>query len=78
MSRHCSRTGCAESAAVTLSYHYARSIVWLDDLSDERDPHSYDLCGRHAARLSVPNGWRLDDRRSRRQLVYAAAPRLAG
>lgn len=78
MSRQCSRTGCAESAVVTLSYQYARSIVWLDDLIAERDPHCYDLCQRHTARLSVPNGWRLEDRRSRRVLAYAAAPRLAG
>jgi len=78
MSRQCSRSGCAEAGVVTLSYQYARSIVWLDELSAERDPHSYDLCQRHAARLSVPNGWRLEDRRSRRELVYAAAPRLAG
>jgi hypothetical protein len=78
MSRQCSRTGCAESATSTLSYQYARSIVWLDNLTDERDPHTYDLCQRHTARLSVPNGWRLEDRRSRRELVYAAAPRLAG
>lgn len=62
----------------TLSYQYARSIVWLDNLTDERDPHTYDLCQRHTARLSVPNGWRLEDRRSRRELVYAAATRLAG
>jgi hypothetical protein len=78
MSRQCSRTGCAESATSTLSYQYARSIVWLDNLTDERDPHTYDLCQRHTARLSVPNGWRLEDRRSRRELVYAASPRLAG
>ena len=58
MSRQRSRTGCAESAVVTLSYQYARSIVWLDDLYDERDPHAYDLCHRHTVRLSVPNGWR--------------------
>ncbi len=63
---------------VTLSYQYARSIVWIDDLSLERDPHSYDLCQRHAARLSVPNGWRMEDRRSRRELVYASVSRLAG
>lgn len=63
---------------VTLSYQYARSIVWLDDLIAERDPHSYDLCQRHTARLSVPNGWRMEDRRSRRELAYAASPRLAG
>jgi hypothetical protein len=78
MHRQCSRTGCAEEAVATLSYQYARSTAWLDDLSGERDPHSYDLCQRHTARLSVPNGWRMDDRRSRRQLVYSAAPRLAG
>jgi hypothetical protein len=78
MSRQCSRTGCAESAAVTLSYQYARSIVWLDDLSVERDPHSYDLCPRHTARLSVPNGWRMEDRRSRRELAYSVSARLAG
>jgi len=53
-------------------------MVWLDDLSDERDPHSYDLCERHTGRLSVPNGWRLEDRRSRRQLVTAGARLLAG
>lgn len=61
--RQCSRTGCAERAAVTLTYHYGRSQVWLDDLAAERDPHAYDLCGRHAERLSVPTGWYLDDRR---------------
>ena len=61
--RQCSRTGCSERAAVTLTYHYGRSQVWLDDLAAERDPHAYDLCDRHAARLSVPAGWYLDDRR---------------
>jgi hypothetical protein len=77
MHRQCSRSGCAEPAITTLSYQYARSLVWLDDLSGERDPHNYDLCQRHTARLSVPNGWRLEDRRSRRQLVLTAS-RLAG
>jgi hypothetical protein len=46
-----------------LTYHYGRSQVWLDDLTAERDPHAYDLCARHGARLSVPAGWYLDDRR---------------
>jgi hypothetical protein len=78
MRRQCSRTGCAEPAIATLSYQYARSLVWVDELSESRDPHSYDLCQRHTARLSVPNGWRLEDRRERRQLAYAAVPRLAG
>jgi hypothetical protein len=61
--RLCSRTGCSEAATVTLTYHYGRSQVWLDELWIERDPHAYDLCARHAARLSVPAGWMLDDRR---------------
>lgn len=63
ITRQCSRTGCAESAAVTLTYNYARQQVWIDALLPERDPHVYDLCDRHADRLSVPNGWHLDDRR---------------
>ena len=63
MQRQCSRTGCAEAATVTLTYQYDRAQVWLDDLTDEREPHAYDLCERHSARLSVPNGWRLEDRR---------------
>jgi hypothetical protein len=64
--RQCSRSGCADSAAFTLAYHYDRSQVWLDDLLPERDPHSYDLCEQHASRLSVPHGWHLDDRRGHR------------
>lgn len=63
--RQCSRTGCSERAQVTLSYDYARSQVWLDLLTNERDPHAYDLCPRHAERLSVPQGWHLADRRRR-------------
>jgi len=61
MNRQCSRSGCAQVASSTLSYQYGRAIVWLDDLTDSRDPHDYDLCERHTARLSVPNGWRLED-----------------
>jgi hypothetical protein len=63
MPRHCSRPGCGERAVVTLTYQYGRSQVWLDHLRPERDPHAYDLCQRHAARLSVPQGWHVDDRR---------------
>ncbi|MFV0309037.1 MAG: DUF3499 family protein [Desertimonas sp.] len=62
-SRQCSRSGCAEAAAVTLTYHYGRSQVWLDELTGERDPHAYDLCDAHADRLSVPVGWHVLDRR---------------
>ena len=61
--RQCSRPTCSEIAIVTLTYEYRRSQVWLDHLTDERDPHAYDLCRRHADDLSVPLGWHLADRR---------------
>lgn len=69
--RLCTRTGCSEPADVTLTYHYGRSQVWLDNLSAERDPHAYDLCERHAERLSVPTGWSLEDRRYERHTLIA-------
>jgi hypothetical protein len=76
MARQCTRQGCVHSATVTLTYQYARSLVWLDDLSPERDPHSYDLCDQHANRLTAPSGWHLEDRRQR---VHVYSPgRLAG
>ena len=78
MSRQCSRSGCAQPATVTLSYQYARAIVWLDDLLRVRDPHNYDLCQRHSTKMTVPKGWQIEDRRSPRELVYAGGPRLNG
>jgi hypothetical protein len=54
---------CSQPAVATLTYQYGHSHVWIDELSDEREPHSYDLCEHHARTLSAPEGWRLDDRR---------------
>ncbi len=48
---------------MTLTYQYGQAQVWLDPLAPERDPHSYDLCDRHAARLTAPQGWQVIDRR---------------
>jgi hypothetical protein len=74
VARHCSRTGCSEPAAVTLTYQYSLAQVWLDDLAGERDPHAYDLCDRHADRLTAPQGWQVRDRRRRAaQLAVADA-----
>lgn len=70
--RQCSRSGCSDAAAVTLSYHYGQSQVWIDHLTPEREPHMYDMCDRHAARLSVPQGWHLDDRRGVRRNALIA------
>ncbi len=71
-SRQCSRSGCSDSAAVTLTYDYGQSQVWIDRLAPERNPHHYDMCDRHAERLSVPRGWHLDDRRGARRNALIA------
>ncbi len=70
--RQCSRTGCSDPAAVTLTYDYGQSQVWIDRLTPDRDPHHYDMCDRHAERLSVPRGWHLDDRRGARRNALIA------
>jgi hypothetical protein len=61
---------------MTLTYQYGRAIVWMDDLVEEVDPHGYDLCDRHGERLTVPTGWRLEDRRNRFRVIVPN--RLAG
>jgi hypothetical protein len=73
-SRQCSRPSCAEPAVATLTYQYGAGAVWIDDLTPEREPYGYDLCERHAARISVPHGWCLEDRRT----VSDELARLAG
>jgi hypothetical protein len=64
MLRQCARPGCSAPATTTLSYDYAGRTVWLDPLHHDDHPARHDLCGRHGDRLSVPNGWRLEDRRA--------------
>ncbi len=78
MTRQCSRSGCAERATATLTYQYANAQVWIDDLSDEREPHCYDLCARHTRTLSAPHGWHIDDRRTAQVLAMSGPGRLAG
>jgi hypothetical protein len=68
MDRHCAKPGCADVAVASLSYDYAARTAWIDDLPDEvgRGPalaHAHALCARHADVLTVPHGWRRDDRR---------------
>ncbi|MFD1715649.1 DUF3499 family protein [Amnibacterium flavum] len=55
--RPCSRVNCAEEAVATLTYVYADSMAVLGPLSMKAEPHSYDLCEKHAERLSAPQGW---------------------
>lgn len=62
--RLCVRPMCGAPASATLTYHYGSRIAWIDNLDEEPDPHGYDLCERHAARVRPPVGWALDDRRT--------------
>jgi hypothetical protein len=55
--RRCSRTGCALPAVATLTYVYADSTAVVGPLATHAEPHCYDLCEGHAARLTVPRGW---------------------
>jgi hypothetical protein len=66
--RRCSRSACSAVAVATLTYAYAESTAVLGPLSPYVEPHSYDLCGPHADRLTAPRGWavvRLDQEPTR-------------
>ena len=56
----------------SLTFQYATSTVWLDDLG-AKEPHSIDLCGLHADRLAAPKGWTGHDRRAASRRAAAAA-----
>jgi hypothetical protein len=53
----CTRSGCKNAAVATLTYVYADSVAVLGPLATYAEPHTYDLCQVHAARLSAPQGW---------------------
>lgn len=55
--RPCSKVGCPDSAVATLTYVYSDSTAVLGPLATNAEPHTYDLCARHAERLTVPRGW---------------------
>lgn len=77
MTRHCARPGCGQPATATLSYQYGSQEAWLERLSAEPHPMTHDLCQAHADGLSVPRGWRLDDRRVVAPLVPRYQSQLA-
>jgi len=55
--RTCSRVSCRSISTMTLTYIYSESTAVLGPLATFSEPHSYDLCEKHSARLTVPNGW---------------------
>lgn len=40
-----------------MTYAYADSTAVVGPLATAAEPHSYDLCARHAMRLTAPRGW---------------------
>jgi hypothetical protein len=48
----------------TLTYDYQGRVTWLDALTVAPHPMAYDLCTAHAEAMTVPRGWRLEDRRA--------------
>jgi Protein of unknown function (DUF3499) len=56
-SRRCSRTACKHPPVYTLTYVYRDSTAVLGPLAAYVEPHCYDLCEKHAARLTAPRGW---------------------
>ena len=77
MRRRCARPGCAEPAAVTLSYDYRAATVWLESLDPVGHPMTHDLCERHGARTAAPRGWELVDRRATAPASLVSVPPLA-
>ena len=78
MSRSCARPGCGQSAVATLSYAYADSVVWLDELAAEAHPMVHDLCRLHASNVRVPRGWDLRDTRAASPAAANAATGSGG
>jgi Protein of unknown function (DUF3499) len=55
--RRCSRPACKQAAVYTLTYVYRDSTAVLGPLAAFVEPHCYDLCARHADRMTAPRGW---------------------
>ncbi|HXL96209.1 MAG TPA: DUF3499 domain-containing protein [Streptosporangiaceae bacterium] len=55
--RCCSRTACKNLPVYTLTYVYRDSTAVLGPLAAYTEPHCYDLCEKHAGRLTAPRGW---------------------
>ena len=71
--RQCARPGCSLAASATFTFDAAEQTVWLDVPVDD-GARAGELCERHVQALTPPQGWRLDDRRGKRE---AAAHELA-
>lgn len=57
--RRCSRPGCGQPALATLTYAYAESTAVVGPLTNQPDPHSWDLCQKHSEKITAPVGWEI-------------------
>jgi hypothetical protein len=57
--RRCSKPSCNNRAVATLTYVYSDKTAVLGPLATFREPHCYDLCESHSARLTAPVGWEI-------------------
>ena len=57
--RLCSKVACSADAIATLTYDYPDAMAVLGPLALRHEPGTYDLCERHAERLSAPQGWQV-------------------
>ncbi len=57
--RVCSKVACQNDAIATLTYDYLDAMAVLGPLAVRHEPGTYDLCDRHAERLSAPQGWQV-------------------
>lgn len=57
LKRQCDRTACNAGAVATLTFVQSEGTAVVGPLATHAEPHTYDLCADHAARLTVPRGW---------------------
>ena len=61
----CSKPGCPGTGTAVLGYDYAERLAVIDDRDAlDPSPHLYVLCSTCAAKLTLPMGWTLKDRRA--------------
>jgi Protein of unknown function (DUF3499) len=69
--RTCARPGCSSPAAAILTYDREALTAYLFEIDDPATRAPGDLCQRHTARLVLPRGWQLHDRRAAAQEAVA-------
>lgn len=77
VARVCVRPGCDRVAVARLTYDTIACQVWLDPVPERPGP-AQEICELHAARLTVPRGWVLSDRRPEEPARFVDEPAVNG